>query len=159
MKKIITFIIIAAVIVFGIFYGLSWIPKSVDFKVTGKINQAEPYDETLTVKGEIYTPWFSRGMFKGTVSFENSRNGSLSAEFDGKNTSVTSEKNRYCFSGGIGMKIIGGSGASADYTSTPGDRHEIVMIDIPLDDSRSVFATWHTDCHKPEFQMTYYFST
>ncbi len=156
MKKIITFIVIAAVLVFGIFYGLSWIPKSVDFKVTGKINQAEPYDEILTVKGEMYTPWFSGGMFKGIVSFENSRNGSLSAEFDGQNTSVTINENYYHISCGIGMKLTGGTN---EYTSDTGDRHEIVTIDISLDDSRSVFATWHTDLHKPEFQMTYYFSS
>lgn len=155
MKKIITFIIIAVVLVFGIFYGLSWIPESINLTLNGEITNGttqEASDETMTVKGEMYTPWFSGGMFKGTIVFENK---GLSVESDGKNTSVTINENYYHISCGIGMKLTGGTN---EYTSDTGDRHEIVTIDIPPDDSRSVFATWHTDLHKPEFQMTYYFS-
>ncbi len=154
MKKIITFIIIAAVIVFGILYGLSWIPESINLTLNGEITNGTTQEitkETLTVKGEMYTPWFSGGMFKGTVSCENI---GLSAEFDGKNTSATINENYYHISCGIGMKL---TGSVNEYTSDTGDRHEIVTISVHRKNYVYTTATWFTNLHEHSLQTSYFF--
>ncbi len=154
MKKIITFIIIAAVLVFGIFYGLSWIPESINLTLNGEVTNGttqETSDETMTIKGEMYTPWFSDGMFKGTVSFENS---GLSGEFDSKNTSVTINENYYHISCGIGMKLTGGIN---EYTSDTGDRHEIVNLSVHRKNYKYTTATWFTNLHEHSLQTSYFF--
>ena len=154
MKKIITFIIIAAVLVFGILYGLSWIPESINLTLNGEITNGTTQEiskETLTVKGEMYTPWFSGGMFKGTVKFENS---GLSGEFDGKNTSVTINENYYHISCGIGMKL---TGSVNEYTSDTGDRHEIVNLSVHRKNYKYTTATWFTNLHEHSLQTSYFF--
>ena len=154
MKKIITFIIIAAVLVFGILYGLSWIPESINLTLNGEVTNGttqEASDETMAIKGEMYTPWFSDGMFKGTIFFEDS---GLSGEFDGKNTSVTISENYYHISCGIGMKL---TGSINEYTSDTGDRHEIVNISVHRKNTGYTTATWFTNLHEPALQTSYFF--
>lgn len=154
MKKIIAFIIIAVVLVFGILYGLSWIPESINLTLNGEVTNGttqETSDETMTIKGEMYTPWFSDGMFKGTVSFENS---GLSAESDGGSTSVTINGNYYHISCGIGMKL---TGSINEYTSDTGDRHEIVNLSVHRKNYVYTTATWFTNLHEPSLQTSYFF--
>ncbi len=66
---------------FLVLYGLSWIPvQEIDFtkKITTIDSDEVPdahtqYDtnDTITVQGKVYNPWFSDGFFVGNVDFEN----------------------------------------------------------------------------------------
>lgn len=158
MKKVISLILIGAVLIAGILYGLSWTPREVDFTMTGELQNAstsEKTAETLTVSGKIYTPWFSRGIFKGNISFKN--NTALSADFNGKNTSADTNKNSNYISCGVGMKLKGDT-----YTTdviSDGDMRRILNIRFRDDDEHSVTAECFTNCENPEEQVNYFFTT
>ncbi|MBQ7834584.1 MAG: hypothetical protein IJ385_02265 [Ruminiclostridium sp.] len=157
MKKVITYILMGAVILIAVLYGLSWIPREVNFTMSGELQNAsttEKTAETLTVSGKIYTPWLSRGMFEGNISFKN--NTALSAEFNGKNTFADTDKNSYHISGGVGMKLKGNT-----YTTdviSDGNTRRILNIWLRDDDEHSVTADCFTVCENPEEQVSYLFT-
>ena len=158
MKKVISLILIGAVILIAVLYGLSWIPREADFTIAGELQNASTSEKTaevLTVSGKIYTPWLSDGIFEGNISFKN--NTALSAEFKGKNTSADTNKNGYHISGGVGMKLKGNT-----YTTdviSDGDARRILNIWFRDDDEQSVTAECFTVCENPEEQVNYFFTT
>lgn len=157
MKKVITYILMGAVILIAVLYGLSWIPREVNFSMAGELQNAsatEKTAETLTVSGKVYTPWLSRGMFEGSVIFKN--NNALSAEFKSKNTSADIDGSSYYISGGVGMKLKGDS-----YTTdviSDGDTRRILNIWFDNDDEQSVTAECFTVCENLEEQVSYLFT-
>lgn len=93
-KKVRYFIapmLIIAAICFCVLYGLSGIPiqkidfnkeittiKSDDLNTINQSNTDYDTNDTVTVTGTVYNPWFSDGFFVGNIDFEN--NSELSRE-------------------------------------------------------------------------------
>ena len=63
----------AALAVFIIIFGISWIPSGVDIRFDGYITDeitGERYPDTLTLKGDIFKPLLFHDFFSGSISFE-----------------------------------------------------------------------------------------
>ena len=96
-------ILIIAAMCFVFLYGMSWIPvQEIDFtkKIT-TIKSDEVYvknpkniqystNDTVTVKGIVYNPWFSDGFFVGNVDFENNSDFSRELTLSTSNVKVGS---------------------------------------------------------------------
>lgn len=96
-------VLMIAVICFLILYGLSWIPvQEIDFtKDITTIKSDDLYtdkqgdtdysnNDTVTVKGTVYNPWFSDGFFVGNVDFENNSDFSRELTLSTSNVKVGS---------------------------------------------------------------------
>ena len=91
----------AAVLIFLIVCGISWIPRSIDFKVAGTTylgeteNGTENYRDVLTVKGKVYKPLFFKDIFVGEIKLEYTPGMCFDTEFiispDGSITAGTNE--------------------------------------------------------------------
>lgn len=85
---------------FLILYGLSWIPvQEIDF--TKKITTIDSFEvpeahtqydtnDTITVQGKVYNPWFSGGFFVGNVDFENNDEFSIELTLSTSNVKIGS---------------------------------------------------------------------
>ena len=67
----------ASVLLFLIVCGISWIPESIEFKVSGTTylgspeDDPEKYEDVLTVNGKVFKPLFFRDYFVGEIKLEN----------------------------------------------------------------------------------------
>ena len=77
----------AAALLFLIVCGISWIPKSIEFKVSGTTYLGSPedapeqYRDVLTVKGKVYKPLFFRDFFVGEIKLDNTPEICFETEF------------------------------------------------------------------------------
>ncbi len=96
-------ILIIAAVCFLILYGLSWIPvqeidftkdittiKSDDLHTDKQGNTDYSADDTVTVNGKVYHPWFSDGYFAGSINFENNSSLSTNVKLSDSNVKISS---------------------------------------------------------------------
>ena len=72
--KRVLILLAAAAVVFIVVCALSWIPKTVEISVSGYTyseTTGKRYEDTLTVNGKIYQPFFFMHTFSGEISLEN----------------------------------------------------------------------------------------
>lgn len=106
-NKVVRYCIISILIIttmcFVLLYGLSWIPvQEIDFtKDISTIKSDDLYtdkqgntdyitNDTVTVNGKIYHPWFSNGYFVGNIDFENNSNLSTNIKLSESNVKIGS---------------------------------------------------------------------
>lgn len=161
MKRPVIFIILGILLIGVICYGVSWLPEDIEMSVSGQLtNKAtgEITDETLKISGNLYTPLFSRGLFDGTVIFEN--NPVLSATPEVRNTCVRDSGT--IISLGIGMKITDCDGNGCSFSSdivSEGEARRIIHLYLSDDGMHPLMAEVFTNPEDFDKQLNYYFST